>query len=73
MLIDLIHSQLEAAEKTPDWDLQKLRMHSSLLHTAELYMNQNEAQRYQAINARIQQGIRKFQGYARKVFPADGR
>lgn len=56
----MIHAHLEAGEKTPDWDAQKLRGHITALHSTELYMNKEEHERYMVLVDRLREKMRRI-------------
>lgn len=52
-MLEHINAHLEAGEKTPDWDSQKLRGHITVLHSTEMYMSKEEHDRFLALVERL--------------------
>jgi len=60
-----INGQLQAAEQTEEWDVQKLRGHVMLLSRHLDYMTPEMAARYEAIRKRLENTLRTLQGLHR--------
>lgn len=64
-MVELVNSHLQAAEETPDWDVQQLRGHVMILHGVELFMSQEERARYVLL-------IGRLRGRMREIMPSRG-